>query len=88
MTVQQLRRRIARLEQRRGADLPKLVIVSQLLGPDAWRDADGWTLFFLDAEDRPAWTRAEKADEIAQHLNVSREEAQRLAQLDDAKCVI
>lgn len=78
LTVQQLRRRVVRLEQRRGMDQTKLVIKGALFGPPAWRDADGFGLCFVGT-----WTFEEKAEALREHLGVGRKKARRLARLDE-----
>jgi len=79
MTVQQLRQRIAWLEQRHGVDQQKIVIKGALFGPPAWRDADGFGLCFVGT-----WTAEEKGYVLGAHLGVGIAVARRLAQLDDA----
>ena len=49
MTVQRLLQRVAQLEQRCGADQPKIVVKGALFGPQEWRDAEGWGLYFVNA---------------------------------------
>jgi hypothetical protein len=83
MTVQQLRRRVIRLEQRRNMDGNKIVVKGALFGPPAWRDAEGFGLCFLKLPDRDPWTLEEKAEVLMDHLHVGIAEARRLAQLDD-----
>lgn len=77
MTVQQLRRRVARLEQRHGSNQTKLVIKGVLFGPPEWRDGDGFGLCFVGR-----WTVEEQAEVLRDHLCIGVEQARRLAQLD------
>jgi hypothetical protein len=78
MSVQQLRRRVTRLEQRHGVDQTKLVIKGALFGPPAWRDADGFGLCFVGT-----WTAEEKAEALRVHLGVGFAAACQLAKLEE-----
>ena len=56
MAVQQLRQRVARLEQRQGVD-QKIVIKGVLFGQPEWRDVDGFGMCFVGT-----WTIEVKAE--------------------------
>jgi hypothetical protein len=76
----QRKHRVQQLELVQPDEGKRIIIVSQIMGPPEWSDAEGWHLFFMEGGDLHTWTDEEKAVELRDHLSISLAEARRLVE--------